>query len=163
MTTPTEPRDGRRPAARLIAFGLIIFATSGFTLDAIYLFQDVGFGVAKWRPGLSTLAGDVQRLGEQPATAWLLQVPLPLPLEFVRGVDFQLADTEQVQSAYLLGETRLGGWWYWYVAACLFKLPLPVWVLYALALFAFPSYSESLILSSGLHCACWLPLWRASS
>jgi hypothetical protein len=43
-----------------------------------------------------------------------------------------------VQSAYLLGQTRLGGWWYWYPVAALIKLPIPVLTFFALAFVLLP-------------------------
>ena len=95
--------------------------------------------LAQWPDGHSSLAHDVQRLGESRATAWLLQVPLPIPLELLRGLDAQVADTERPQSAYLLGKNRLRGWWYWYAVAALIKLPLPASALFGLALLRLPS------------------------
>jgi hypothetical protein len=107
-------------------------------LDALYLFQDVGFRVSQLQNGRSFLAHEVTRFGERPATAWLLQIPVPVPLEFLRGLDFQLADTERLQSAYLFGRTRLGGWWYWYPVASLIKIPLPAMGLILLSLMRLP-------------------------
>jgi hypothetical protein len=124
--------------ARLIACGLGLLMTSIVVIDALYLFQDVGFHLAQWQPGLSSLAKDLHGLGEHRATAWILQVPLPIPLEFLRGLDFQLADTELVQFTYLLGQTRLGGWWFWYPVAALLKISLPAIALTTIALIRLP-------------------------
>ena len=121
--------------ARLIALGVATLVISVFVIDAVYLFQDVGFRLVQWKSGLSHLAKELQGLAEQPATAWLFQIPLPIPLEFLHGLDCQLADTERIQTAYLLGRTHLGGWWYWYPVAALIKIPLPAIALFGLALF----------------------------
>ncbi len=133
-TATVEIREQRRLLSRFVVLSLAMPVISVVILDALYLFQDVGFRLAQWRDGQSSLAHDVQLLGESPAAAWLLHVPLPIPLEFLRGLDVQLADTERLQSAYLLGKNRLGGWWYWYAVASLIKLPLPVLTLFGLAL-----------------------------
>jgi hypothetical protein len=133
-----DPSARRGSPARLVAFGLLTFLISVFVIDALYLFQDVGVRLSQWHSSRSSLARDLHRLGEWRATAWLLQIPLPIPLEFFRGLDFQLADTERPQSAYLLGQARLGGWWYWYAAASLIKVPLPALGLFVLALFRLP-------------------------
>ncbi len=124
---------------RLAALGCLMFAVSIVTIDALYLFQGVGFRLAGWRTGRSALAAGLQSLGSQGVTAWMLRIPLPLPIEFLRGLDFQLADVAHPQSTYLLGESRLGGWWHWYAIAALIKVPLPAQVLSWLALAGLPA------------------------
>jgi hypothetical protein len=128
------PGETSPAPTRMILLGSVLFIISIVALDALYLFQDVGFRLTQWQPRLSSLGGDLQHLREGPVMTWLLRGPLPIPLEFLRGLDFQLADTERQQSAYLLGSTRPGGWWYWYAVAFLIKVPLPVLVLYGLSL-----------------------------
>jgi hypothetical protein len=97
----------------------------------------VGVRLTECQSGQSALARDLHRL-EESRVSWLFQIPLLLPLEFLRGLDVQLADAERLQPAYLLGKTRLGGWWYWYAAAALIKLPLPALIVLALALIRLP-------------------------
>ena len=133
-----EPREQPTTPTRLIALGLVVLMISVVVVDALYLFRDVGFHLEQLQPGQLSLLRDIHHLQEHSVTAWLLQIPLPIPLEFLRGLDFQLADSERQQSAYLLGWTRLGGWWYWYAVASLIKTPLPVVVLFGLALFRLP-------------------------
>ena len=116
-TAMAEGREQRMSLTRFVVLSLAMLVISVVVLDGLYLFQDLGFHLAQWQDGRSSLARDIHRLGKLPATAWLLQVPLPIPLEFLRGLDVQVADTERLQSAYLLGKNRLGGWWYWYAVA----------------------------------------------
>jgi 4-amino-4-deoxy-L-arabinose transferase-like glycosyltransferase len=66
---------------------------------------------------------------------WLASVPVPLPENFVRGVDVQKADFERGMPSYLRGEHRHGGWWYYYLYAMLVKVPLGVWIILLLAIF----------------------------
>ena len=126
---------GRRgPHLRLFALGLVGAAASVVVIDGLYFFQGVGFRLSEWSLGRSWLFEAVRRAGDRRVTAWLLEVPLPIPLEFLRGLDFQLWDTDRAQPAYLFGQTRAGGWWYWYAVAFLLKVPLPAVALFGLAL-----------------------------
>ena len=133
-TGMAEVRKQRTSRSRLLVLAFALLVISVVVLDALYLFNDVGFRLAQWRDGLSSITHDAHRLGESRATAWLLEVPLPIPLEFLRGLDVQVADAERLRSAYLLGQTRLGGWLYWYAVASLIKVPLPVLVLFGVAM-----------------------------
>jgi len=53
---------------------------------------------------------------------WMGAIPVPLPTEFVRGVDTQESATAaQTIVGYLCGELRMGGWWYYYLFVLLVK------------------------------------------
>lgn len=61
------------------------------------------------------------------------KIPVPLPANFVQGVDIQGHDFERAVRppgwpSYLLGHRRVGGWWYYYLVGYAFKEPLP-WLL----------------------------------
>jgi len=64
------------------------------------------------------------------AWGWL---PVPLPVDYVRGIDLQKLDFETGFDAYLRGEWRIGGWWYWYLYALAVKVPTGTLALAALA------------------------------
>jgi len=128
----------RSQALRLILFGCLIFSISVFAIDAAYGFRDIGYPLAQWQSGRSSLAGELRKLAENRSTAWVFRLPLPIPVELLRGLDVQLADSERVQSAYLFGRTRFGGWWYWYLVAGLIKIPIPALALFALGLVRLP-------------------------
>ena len=131
--------DGVAPCpARLLSLSVLTLALSVLVIDALYGFQGVGCRLTDWSNGQSSLARDVYRLAQHRSTAWLLQIPLPVPLELISGLDVQLADTERLQSTYLLGRTRLGGWWYWYPVVAVLKLPLPALMILALMLLQLP-------------------------
>ncbi len=70
------------------------------------------------------------------AGTWLGHLPVPLPRDFVLGVDAQKHDFEQPRWSYLRGEWRQGGWWYYYLYGLAVKLPLGIWLLAALAALA---------------------------
>ena len=87
----------------------------------------------------SSIAQVVQSFGESRVTAWLLRIPLPSRAEHLHGLDFQMADTERLQSTYLFGQTHLGGWWFWYPVASIIKVPLPALGLFILAIALLPA------------------------
>lgn len=71
------------------------------------------------------------------AQTWMGAVPVPLPANFVLGIDLQKRDFENYpQPSYLRGEFRQSGWWYYYLYALAVKLPLGTWFLVALAIIA---------------------------
>lgn len=120
-------------SARLVAWAMLMFLTGIITVNALYFFQEFGFRLSATRFMRSSFAVEMYRLAGVPGLSWLAHVSLPIPLEFVRGLNAQLADVEQAHSAYLLGRTRFNGWSLWYLAAFLIKIPLPVLVLLVMA------------------------------
>jgi len=74
-------------------------------------------------------------------------LPVPLPANYVEGIDIQRSDFEHRMWSYLNGEWRFGGWWYYYLYAMLVKEPLGVWALGGIAivcLLRFRGYSASI-------------------
>ena len=56
--------------------------------------------------------------------SWLGYVPMPLPGEFVQGIDTQKLDFERGIESYLRGEYSQHGWWHYYAYTLLVKEPL---------------------------------------
>ncbi len=87
-----------------------------------------------------TLGGPSSDLAPQPEVrsrfqdTWLATMPVPLPKNYVLGIDLQKWDFERKLWSYLRGEHRLGGWWYYYFYALAIKVPLGTWILALLAL-----------------------------
>src|SRR5438552_871922 len=49
---------------------------------------------------------------------WMSSIPIPLPRNYVVGIDLQRKDLEKShQPSYLRGEFREKGWWYYYIYA----------------------------------------------
>jgi len=65
---------------------------------------------------------------------WLAAIPVPLPENFVCGIDTQKRYFEHSLRSYLRGEWRQGGWWYYYLYAMLIKVPLGTWLFVLLAI-----------------------------
>ncbi len=66
-------------------------------------------------------------------TMWA-NVPVPLPAEYVRGIDVQRSEFERGKWSYLRGEQKHGGWWWYYLYAFGVKTPLGTLALLAVAL-----------------------------
>ena len=57
-------------------------------------------------------------------------IPVPLPVDYVRGIDIQKIDFEVKLHSYLRGEWRHGGWYHYYIYAYFIKEPLGIlWLL----------------------------------
>ena len=56
--------------------------------------------------------------------SWIGRLPVPLPGNYVRGIDVQKYDFEVGKWSYLRGEQKYGGWIYYYAYAMLIKTPL---------------------------------------
>jgi hypothetical protein len=63
------------------------------------------------------------------------KLPVPLPAEFLQGIDTQRCDFERGMPSYLRGEWSDHGWWYYYLYVSLVKMPLGTWCLLFLAIF----------------------------
>lgn len=68
------------------------------------------------------------------AGSWLGRIPIPLPAEFVQGMDTQRCDFERGRPSYLGGQWSEHGWWYFYLYVMAVKMPLGTWGLLILAL-----------------------------
>ncbi|MGL6194418.1 MAG: ArnT family glycosyltransferase [Thermoguttaceae bacterium] len=62
-------------------------------------------------------------------------VPVPLPAEFVLGIDTQKRDFERGIESYFCGVTSEHGWWNYYLVTLAIKEPLGVWGLFLLTIF----------------------------
>lgn len=68
------------------------------------------------------------------AGTWLGAIPVPLPADFVQGIDTQRLDFERGMPSYLRGQWDDHGWWYYYLYALAVKEPLGIWCLVLLAI-----------------------------
>jgi hypothetical protein len=64
------------------------------------------------------------------------RIPVPLPANFVQGIDSQISDFDRGAWSYLRGEWKKDGWWYYYFYALMVKIPLGCFVLLFSAVFA---------------------------
>ena len=74
-------------------------------------------------------------VGNRFADSWIGHIPVPLPAEFVQGIDTQRIDFERGMDSYACGIWSERGWWWYYGYVLLLREPLGVWGLLLLALF----------------------------
>jgi hypothetical protein len=64
---------------------------------------------------------------------WLHNLPVPLPENYLLGIDAQRRDLEGGRYlSYLHGEFSKTGWWYYYLYGMAVKVPLGLWLLFLL-------------------------------
>ena len=107
-----------------------------YLLNLGYLF-DGSFTQLKDFPFVSeTLAGpdNAGEGGNRFVGTWLGEVPIPVPKQYLLGLDVQKRDFEDFDpSSYLRGTWKDGGWWYYYLYGCLVKVPHGTQLLFLLA------------------------------
>tara|TARA_R110002095_G_scaffold97122_2_gene85053 strand:+ start:55917 stop:57716 length:1800 start_codon:yes stop_codon:yes gene_type:complete len=64
---------------------------------------------------------------------WLEHIPVPLPAQYVIGIDIQKQDFERERQTFFRGKLYPHGFWYYYLYALAIKVPLGVWLLTLLA------------------------------
>ncbi|HLN26334.1 MAG TPA: glycosyltransferase family 39 protein [Gemmataceae bacterium] len=110
-----------------------------FVLNLGYAFDGTFTKLGHFTFTSHTLAGndsilDGGRGGNQFAGTWLSDVCVPLPRDYVRGVDLQKLDFERGMQSYLLGQWSDRGWWYYYLVCAALKIPIGMWLLALLAI-----------------------------
>ncbi|MBK8915429.1 MAG: glycosyltransferase family 39 protein [Phycisphaerales bacterium] len=93
-----------------------------FVVNASYGFR--GSTTSAWQ-------GPFDSRGAAQLAGLMRLLPLPFPIEYVRGFDQQQADVERldIEFLYLNGEVSLKGWWYYFPAAFAFKEPVALVIL----------------------------------
>ncbi len=118
--------------------GLLILVMGVFLINAIYGFEGSGTPLGEYRFVSRTLAGEKSVAdhgdgGNRFNGSLLTSIPVPLPYNYVRGIDLQKLDFEQGMGSYLWGEWSEKGWWYYYIVALLFKETAGLWLLFLIA------------------------------
>lgn len=145
-------RRGMRIAIkREIAQGIFIVATSVLIINLGYLLQGTFQQLKDYQFVSRVLAGpspyNTRRLGDGLTSNRFKEslpgkLPVPLPADYVGGIDLQRLDFEKFFPSYLNGVWRIRGWWYFYLYAIWIKIPLGIqalvlWGLTALCFDAF--------------------------
>ncbi|NOX56392.1 MAG: phospholipid carrier-dependent glycosyltransferase [Planctomycetes bacterium] len=84
-----------------------------------------------------TGAKETGKPGNRFANTWLGELPVPLPKQYVLGIDTQKSDFERPHRSYLAGEWKEGGWWYYYLYGLWVKVPHGTQLVVVLALVVF--------------------------
>ncbi len=132
-----ENEEQRLPWKQFVS----IFLLAVYVINAGYCFDGSFKQLKNYRFISGTLTGTkIQkdtptRPGNRFADLWIGNIPVPLPAEFVQGIDTQKIDFEKGIESYARGVWSDHGWWWYYGYVLLLKEPLPVWALAVLALF----------------------------
>jgi hypothetical protein len=119
----------------------IIFVMSVFVINMGYLFEGTGKFLGSYRFQTTLFTGYKTHVdipingGNRFDKTSLAYIPIPLPSNFVQGIDTQRLDFERGLPSYLRGEWSDHGWWYYYLYALLIKTPLGTIGLFLLAIF----------------------------
>lgn len=128
--------SARRQAAQL----LLMAALSVYVINLGYGFEDSLKPLGDFNFVSETLGGAYEMARPESltrnrfASTPLAGLRIPLPGNYVQGIDQQKHDFEQGYKSYLRGEWRHGGWWYYYLYGLAVKVPLGTWLLFVLAL-----------------------------
>lgn len=117
-----------RGAAQCAAIAL----TAMYVINLAYAFDGSFSRLGSFEFVSRSLSGetDPSRLGNRFSNSWLAELPVPVPRQFLIGLDLQKKDFEKFpHQSYLRGEWRQGGWWYYYLYAAAVKLPIGLWLL----------------------------------
>jgi hypothetical protein len=121
--------DAPRPSAgRRAGLAGLVLVTAVTAVNAGYLFDGalVELGAFEFN---SRLLGGPERDFNRFRGGPLAGLPVPLPYDYVTGIDWQRVDFEGGLRSYLCGEWRDRGWWYWYLYATAVKVPAGVLIL----------------------------------
>jgi 4-amino-4-deoxy-L-arabinose transferase-like glycosyltransferase len=124
---------------KLAVQGLLVVLLSIYVINSGYAFKGTFKRLGDY-PFVSRLFGGVPPegfyryesglYGNRFRDTWMEHLMVPLPEDFLRGIDVQRVDFEKGLNSYLAGEWRHegeGGWWYYYLYALVVKVPLGTW------------------------------------
>jgi 4-amino-4-deoxy-L-arabinose transferase-like glycosyltransferase len=129
-----QRRAGRPPWPKEALKLVVILAIGLFVLNLGYSFDGTFTRLGEFTFVSRTLAGkesvvDGGTGGNAFASTWLHSLPVPLPRDYVRGVDLQKVDFERGLPSYLFGQWSPHGWWYYYIVCAMLKVPLGIWAM----------------------------------
>jgi len=130
-----RPWNLRRRATQFAASAVVTW----IVIHACYDFRGVLQPLGSFSFTSSTLSGIPPTNSMSPETGnrfagtWLAALPVPLPADYVYGIDIQRRDFDSGFVSYFLGEWRDHGWYHYYITAIFLKEPLALWLLATLA------------------------------
>lgn len=131
------PSPCRRLTLKNVALFFVIPVVALYVLNLGYGFEGSFRLLGQYEFASRTLSGHDVDVRPVPSNRFaqtpLALVLVPLPREYVLGVDQQMRDFDQQMPSYLRGEWRARGWWYYYLYALAIKVPLGTWMLVFLA------------------------------
>lgn len=136
--------------------GTLLIATSLIVINLGYGFEGSGASLSEFdfQSKLFRRIHDGLRSASSSVSDYDLQVPLPQ--NFVVGIDQQRSEFEQGKSSYLCGHWSETGWYAYYLVCSTLKVPLGLWMLLICSLSGVLGGRRQLQLVNTL--ALWIPL-----
>lgn len=109
----------------------IFWISAMFILNAGYLFEGTFQPLGEYEFCSEMLGGEgcsVSKHGNRFHDNWLASMPVPVPRNYLLGIDYLKYEVETKMWSFLLGEWKYGSWWYYYILTVLFKTPEPTLV-----------------------------------
>ncbi|WP_339682525.1 glycosyltransferase family 39 protein [Gimesia maris] len=120
---------------------IVILGLGFYFLNLVYRFEGTLIQLGEYQFISTTLTDQdatVIRTTNRFADSILSKIPVPLPQDYVLGIDIQKKDFENFgRESYLRGEFRDYGWWYYYLYALMIKMPIGTLALIAIGTFLF--------------------------
>lgn len=115
-----------RPLYHRALDGFLFVVIALLVLNAGYLFEGFGKELGEYEFCSEMLGGpgtSSKNVGNRFKGSWLEQVPVPVPKNFLLGIDFLRQEVEEKKWSFLLGEWKHGSWPHYYVVTTLLKTP----------------------------------------
>jgi Dolichyl-phosphate-mannose-protein mannosyltransferase len=140
LRTAQVRTEWKRGACQL---AMVLFI-AWYILNSMYAFDGSFKRLGHFRFVSKALVGNGWEPGEAGnrfTRSWLAALPIPVPEQYLLGIDLQRRDLENIDPthgglyrSYLRGEWRTSGWWYYYLYGLGIKVPLGSWILVAIAM-----------------------------
>jgi hypothetical protein len=120
-------RTWQRRSTDLLLFCCIAL----LTLNAGYLFEETFQPLGEYEFCSEMLGGEgcnASVHGNRFENTWLANVPVPVPRNYLLGIDYLKYEVEEKKWSFLNGEWKFGSWPYYYVMTTLYKTPEPTLV-----------------------------------
>ena len=114
---------------------LIMLMLSVNIINAGYAFRGTGtpledFPFVSQALSKPLLKGETIAAGNRFTGTWVGKLPVPLPRDYLLGLDVQKGDLEFFsQPSFLRGVWKKRGWWYYYIYGLGVKVPVGIWAL----------------------------------
>jgi hypothetical protein len=107
---------------------IILSAMALIVLNLGYLFEGSGARLGEYEFCSEALGGpgsNPSQLGNRFSDTWLAGLPVPVPRNYLLGIDYLKYEVEAKRWSFLMGEWKFGSWPHYYVMTTLFKTPEP--------------------------------------
>jgi hypothetical protein len=129
---------------------IVIYAISIFVINIVYGFEGSFIQLKQYHFVSRALCGKTKWNHETGFTATgnrfrvsiIGEIPVPLPVNYVMGIDVQKKDFEIGQQSYFCGQWSNSGWYQYYIVGLLIKEPLGFWLLVIIS-FLFMFFSKN--------------------